>query len=82
MCPWACLSLIIGTTIIVEAQTLKCFLFKWDMCLVEKGGNLAPSHPLLLQEQTRESITFEYLKQVFAPGFDGNSQAEQYDTTN
>ena len=74
LCPWACLSSRIGTTIIVEAQILKCFLFKWDTCHVEKCGNLAPSHPLLPQEQTRESRgvdTFESLKQVVASPFDG-----------
>jgi len=30
MCPRACLSSRIGTSIIVQAQTLKCFLLKWD----------------------------------------------------
>ena len=30
MCPRACLSSRIGTSIIVQAQTLKYFLHKWD----------------------------------------------------
>ena len=68
MCPQACLISRIGTSII-EAQTSKYFLFKWDMCHVEKDGNLAPPNPLLPQEQIRESSTFESLKRVVASRF-------------
>ena len=75
MCPRACLSLRIGTSII-EAKTLKCFLFKWDACHVDKGGNLVPSHPIPYDTSSRANKrvkrgTFESLKQVVTSGFDG-----------
>ena len=68
MCPRACLSLRIGTIIIVEAQPLKCFLFKWDACHVDKGGNLVPSHPI---PYDTSSTANKGVKRGISSGFDG-----------
>ena len=75
----ACLSLIIWTSII-DAQALKYFLFKWDMCRRELG-----TIPSLTSSRANKRVkrgNFESLKQVVASRFDGNSPGERYDTTN